>query len=157
MASEYLLVLAGCVLVTLPLEFILGARVYRRPARLAAVVLPVAAVFYVWDLVAIARGHWWFNPARTSGVLLPGGVPLEEALFFLVIPLCGLLTYEAVGAVLARRRSRRVEVADPVAEPAKPLARPTHPLAEPSHSLAEPSSPLAELVEARPREGDRDA
>lgn len=134
MAYEYLIVLAACVLVTLPLEFILGARVYRRPARLAAVVLPVAAVFYVWDLVAIARGHWWFNPARTSGVLLPGGVPLEEALFFLVIPLCGLLTYEAVGSVLARRRGWRTEVADPAAESVPPLA--------------EPSRPLAELVEA---------
>lgn len=148
MASEYLLVLAGCVLVTLPLEFILGARVYRRPARLAAVVLPVAAVFYVWDLVAIARGHWWFNPARTSGVLLPGGVPLEEALFFLVIPLCGLLTYEAVGSVLGRRRSWRTEVADPAAEPVPPLAEPSRPLAE----LVEANEP----VEARVREA-RDA
>jgi lycopene beta-cyclase len=103
MNYEYLLVLAGCLLVTVPLEFVLGARVYRRPLRLAAVVLPVAAVFYVWDLVAVARGHWYFNPARTSGILLPGQVPLEEALFFVVIPLCGLLTYEAVGAVLSRR------------------------------------------------------
>lgn len=105
MSYEYLLVLAGCLVITLPLEFLLGARVYRRPLRLVAVVLPVAAVFYLWDLVAVSRGHWWFNPERTSGVLLPGGVPLEEALFFVVIPLCGLLTYEAVGAVLARLRA----------------------------------------------------
>lgn len=155
MAYEYLIVLAACVLVTLPLEFVLGARVYRRPARLAAVVLPVAAVFYLWDLVAIARGHWWFNPARTSGVVLPGGVPLEEALFFLVIPLCGLLTYEAVGSVLDRLRSRRAQIADPSA-PAEtsPLAEQS-PLVEPT-PLAEPI-PLAEPVEARPQAGDRDA
>jgi len=124
MAYEYLIVLAGCVLVTLPLEFVLGARVYRRPARLAAVVLPVAAVFYLWDLVAVARGHWGFNPARTSGILLPGQVPLEEALFFLVIPLCGLLTYEAVGAVLARWRARRTLIADPVTGSDTPVAAP---------------------------------
>lgn len=142
MAYEYLIVLAGCLLVTLPLEFVLGARVYRRPARLVAAVLPVAAVFYLWDLVAMARGHWWFHPARTSGVLLPGGVPLEEALFFLVIPLCGLLTYEAVGSVLARWRARRSLIADPEAGPTSPLA--------------EPASPLAEPVEARPGEA-RDA
>jgi len=121
---EYLIVLAGCLLVTLPLEFVLGARVYRRPARLAAVVLPVAAVFYLWDLIAVARGHWAFNPDRTSGILLPGQVPLEEALFFVVIPLCGLLTYEAVGTVLARWRARRTAIADPVAEPTSPLAEP---------------------------------
>jgi len=127
MPYEYLIVLAGCVLVTLPLEFVLGARVYRRPARLAAVVLPVAAGFYLWDLVAVARGHWGFNPARTSGILLPGQVPLEEALFFLVIPLCGLLTYEAVGAVLARWRARRTLIADPSAEPAEATAAEARP------------------------------
>ena len=45
---EYLLVLAGCLAITAPLEFF-GARVYRRPVRLARAVLPVAPVFLVWD------------------------------------------------------------------------------------------------------------
>ena len=31
-----------------------------------------------------------------------GLMPLEELLFFLVVPVCGLLTYEAVGYVLSR-------------------------------------------------------
>lgn len=104
---QYLALMAGCLLVTLPLELVLGARVYRRPRRLVAAVLPVAAAFVLWDLVAIDRGHWWFNPERTTGIMLPGGLPLEELAFFLVIPICGLLTYEAVGICLARWRSRR--------------------------------------------------
>jgi hypothetical protein len=33
------------------------------------------------------------------------GLPLEELAFFVVIPLAGLLTYEAVGVVIRRRRS----------------------------------------------------
>jgi hypothetical protein len=32
---------------------------------------------------------------------------VEELGFFVVIPLAGLLTYEAVGVVMARRRVRR--------------------------------------------------
>lgn len=35
-----------------------------------------------------------------------GVMPLEELVFFIVIPICGLLTYEAVGTVLKRLRGR---------------------------------------------------
>ncbi len=104
MPGEYLLLMAACLLLTLPLEFWLRARVYRRPVRLAIALAPSLVVFYVWDAVAIARGHWGYSPDHTVGWLLPGAVPLEELVFFLVIPICGLLTYEAVGTVLRRRR-----------------------------------------------------
>ena len=110
---QYLALMAGCLLVTLPLELVLGVRVYRQPARLLRTVLPVAALFTLWDLVAIDRGHWWFNSSFTSGIGLPGGLPLEEVVFFLVIPTCGLLTYEAVGVALGRlRRSGEAATAD---------------------------------------------
>lgn len=103
----YLAAMAACLLITLPLELVLGARVYRQPRRLLLSVLPIAALFVLWDLVAIRRGHWWFDPEKTTGIVLPGGLPLEELVFFLVIPICGLLTYEAVGIVLGRIRTAR--------------------------------------------------
>ncbi|MGE0880443.1 MAG: lycopene cyclase domain-containing protein [Acidimicrobiia bacterium] len=93
---RYLAVMAFCVLVTLPLEFVIGARVYRNPGRLARVLVPVLVVFFVWDVVAIRWGHWSFDPRYVTGWKFPGRVPLEEVVFFLVIPLCGLLTFEAV-------------------------------------------------------------
>ncbi|MEV4151243.1 lycopene cyclase domain-containing protein [Amycolatopsis sp. NPDC049691] len=101
---EYLVVLGACVLVTLPLE-LAGARVYRRPRRLARAVLPVAAAFLVWDALAIAAGIWDFDPAFVTGVSTPFGIPVEEVLFFVVVPVCGVLTYEAVeltGTLLRR-------------------------------------------------------
>ena len=104
---QYLALMAACLLVTLPLEFLLGARVYRRPRRLLLAVVPVALLFVAWDVLAIRRDHWSFSPEFTTGILLPGGIPLEEVVFFVVIPLCGLLTYEAVGTILARRRAAR--------------------------------------------------
>lgn len=91
--------LAFCFLGTLPLEIWLGVRVYRQTRRLLLTLLPVAAVFVVWDLYAIAQGHWDFDPEQTLGVLLPGGVPVEELLFFLVIPACAVLSFEAVRRV----------------------------------------------------------
>ena len=104
MPFEYLLLMAACVAITLPLEFVLGARVYRQPRRLLLAVLPLLLIFYVWDAIAIERGHWDYSPAHTTGWLLPFGVPVEEFVFFIVIPLCGLLTFEAVGRMLPRRR-----------------------------------------------------
>lgn len=104
--GRYLLVLLGCLLVTLPLEFVLRARVYRRPRRLLAALSVPLVVFCVWDIVGIRRGVWTYNPAFVTGVRLPLSLPLEEFLFFLVVPLCGLLTYEAVGHVLQRVRPR---------------------------------------------------
>ena len=101
---QYLLLIAGCALGTLPLELLLGARVYRRPRRLAGALLPVVAVFYGWDVVAIARGHWWFDRRYTTGWLLPGCVPVEELVFFLVIPVCALLAMEAVAIIQTRSR-----------------------------------------------------
>jgi lycopene cyclase domain-containing protein len=95
----YLAVLAGCVVGTAPLEIFLRTRVYARPLRLVAAVAPVALLFVGWDLYAIARHQWSYDRARTTGVLLPGRLPLEELLFFLVIPVCAILTLEAVRAV----------------------------------------------------------
>ena len=95
----YLAVLAFCLLGTLPLELWLGVRVYRRPRRLLLTLLPVVAVFVVWDLYAVASGHWDFDPAQTVGLVLPGGVPVEELLFFVVVPTCAVLAFEAVRRV----------------------------------------------------------
>jgi lycopene cyclase domain-containing protein len=99
---QYLLLMGACLLVTLPLELVFGARVWRRPRRLlAALVLPVV-LFSIWDVVAIARDHWSYSPRYTTGWVLPFDLPVEELVFFVVIPICGLLTLEAVRSLLGR-------------------------------------------------------
>jgi len=95
--------LAGCVAVTVPLEFAYGFKVWRSPRRLAAALIPGALLFTVWDLIVIQRGHWSFSNEHTIGVDLPGGFPVEELLFFIVIPAAAISGYEAVVAGLARR------------------------------------------------------
>lgn len=95
----YLAVLTFVVFGTLWLEFVVRTRVYRRWRRLLLSVLPVAVIFIVWDLYAIAAGHWWFDTSRITGVMLPGGLPLDEMLFFLIIPCAAVLTLEAVRGV----------------------------------------------------------
>ena len=102
----YLGVLAFVVIGTAWLEVALRTRVYARWRRLLAALVPVVLLFCAWDLYAIAAGHWTFDPERTTGVLLPGGLPLDEVLFFVVVPVAAVLTLEAVRSV------KRWEVGD---------------------------------------------
>lgn len=103
---SYVAVLVFVVFGTLWLEFAVHTRVYRRWRRLALSVLPVAVIFIIWDLYAIDAGHWWFDTDRITGILFGGSLPLDEVLFFLIIPIAAVLTLEAVRGV------RRWEVGD---------------------------------------------
>jgi lycopene cyclase domain-containing protein len=94
----YLGVLAFVLVGSLWLEVVLRTRVVARWRRLALALTPVLVVFTLWDLYAIAHGHWTFDPARTTGWRV-ATVPVEELLFFVVVPLASVLTLEAVRAV----------------------------------------------------------
>ena len=109
----YLALLAGCLVVTAPLELLLRVRVYARWRRLLVAVAPEFAVFVVWVLYAIAQGHWDYSDELTLGVRLRGGIPVEEVLFFLVVPLCSVLALEAVGRVTGWDAGYPAEAAEP--------------------------------------------
>jgi lycopene beta-cyclase len=99
---QYLLLMGACAALTLPLEFLFGARVWRRPRRFGrALVLPFVA-FFCWDVVAIGSDHWSFSRAYTTGWQVVLGVPVEEVAFFVVVPACALLTYATVVRALGR-------------------------------------------------------
>ena len=98
--GEYLVVMGLCLLITLPLELLLGARVWRRPRRLLVAMLPLVLAYSIWDIAMIAAGSWSYSDEKLTGILLPFEMPLEELVFFIVVPICGLLTLEAVGNVL---------------------------------------------------------
>jgi len=100
---QYLLVMGACVLVTLPLELLFGVRVWRRPRRLALALAPGLALFVIWDLWATWHGTWSFAARYTIGLRLPGGMAVEELLFFTVIPVCAVLSLEAVRTILGKR------------------------------------------------------
>lgn len=95
----YFGVLAVCLCCALWLEPALRLGVFRRWRRLLLTLAPVVVVFVAWDIAAIAAGHWWYDSGQVIGVTLPGRVPLEELLFFLVVPICAVLGFEAVRKV----------------------------------------------------------
>lgn len=103
MHLTYLALLVGCLLITLPLEIVLRVRVYARWRRWLAAVLPVAIGFVGWDLYAVSRHQWWYDGRQIIGWRVLGRLPVEEVLFFLVVPTCAILGFEAVRAVTGWR------------------------------------------------------
>ena len=101
----YLGVLAFVLVGSAWLELVLRTRVLARWRRLLLSLAPVVVVFALWDAYAVAAGHWTFDPERTTGVRI-ATLPLEEVLFFVVVPFAAVLTLEAVRAV------KRWEVGD---------------------------------------------
>lgn len=96
---NYVAVLVFCLIGSGWLEFVMRAKVYRRWVRLSLVIAPVVLIFTVWDAYAIASNHWYFDLNQITGVYVLFNVPLDEILFFIVIPICSILTFEAVRAI----------------------------------------------------------
>lgn len=92
----YLILLLACLAAAVPLEVVFHLRVLRRPRVLVAALVPELVIFLSWDLYAVGRHQWSYDPRRTLDMTLPGGLPVEEVLFFVVIPVCAILTFEAV-------------------------------------------------------------
>jgi lycopene cyclase domain-containing protein len=69
-------------------------------------ILPVLLVFSIWDAYAIAQNHWKFDSRFITGINVIANIPLDEILFFIVIPICAILSFEAV------RSARDWEVGD---------------------------------------------
>ncbi len=96
---SYVAMLLFTVVGSFWLEIFLKVRVLKRIKRVILSIAPVAIVFLIWDAYAIAKKHWYFDPNQTLGIKLPFDIPLEELLFFVIVPLAAILTIEAVRSV----------------------------------------------------------
>ena len=95
----YFAMLTFTVLGSFWLEIILNVGVLRRIKRAMLAILPTATIFLIWDYYAVNSKHWFFDREQVVGIFGPGGIPLEEFLFFIVVPLAALMTIEAVRRV----------------------------------------------------------
>jgi lycopene cyclase domain-containing protein len=91
--SVYLIILAASLLFPLIYSFERQIAFYRKWPSLFPAILIVAIFFIGWDIVFTAKGIWWFNPANVGKFRLVN-LPLEECLFFFVIPYVSVFTYE---------------------------------------------------------------
>ena len=88
------------------LEVVLKVGVLRRIKRAAISIAPVALLFLIWDAYAIKQGHWFFDREKILGIYGPFNIPLEEFLFFIIIPMAAILTIEGVTTVKPHLREK---------------------------------------------------
>lgn len=68
----------------LAIQWGFGGDLILRRAKLWAVALSIPTIyFWLADRIAIGLNIWWISPEHTTGILLLG-LPLEEAVFFLI-------------------------------------------------------------------------
>lgn len=91
----YLALTIGSVLFPLLFSFYPKANFSKEWKHLFPALLITALVFIVWDEWFTQMNIWGFNPRYITGIYL-GSLPLEEVLFFILIPYACLFIYFAV-------------------------------------------------------------
>ena len=56
----------------------------------------ILVIYLIWDFWAVSKGSWFFDSDQILGIMLFGMLPLEEVLFFIIVPMMTVLTYLAL-------------------------------------------------------------
>ena len=71
-------------------------RIGKRWRELLFTELAILVIYLVWDTWAIAKKSWFFDAHQIVKIDLLPKVPIEEVLFFIIVPLMVILSYQAL-------------------------------------------------------------
>lgn len=91
----YALILIGSLAGPLALSFDKKVAFFRKWKEVLMAGIVPALIFIIWDMYFTNQGVWWFSEQHISGIKL-GNLPVEEVLFFFVVPFCCLFIYECI-------------------------------------------------------------
>ncbi|MFW5830708.1 MAG: lycopene cyclase domain-containing protein [Prolixibacteraceae bacterium] len=106
----YLLLMLGSVIVPVIYSFEEQVQFYRKLKYLFPAIIFSGAIFILWDIRFTEFGIWEFNPEYVLGITILH-LPLEEWLFFLVIPYCCVFIYEVIKVKLPHIEKNNLFVA----------------------------------------------
>jgi lycopene cyclase domain-containing protein len=93
--SLYLSILVFSVIIPFLLSFDKKVRFYRKWKALFPSIIIVGSIYLTADIIFVNQGIWGFNASYHSGIILLG-LPLEEWLFFIVIPYASVFIHYVV-------------------------------------------------------------
>jgi lycopene beta-cyclase len=99
--SKYMEVLLLAGVVPLAISFYPPLKFWRNLKALISTLIFLIVIFGAWDIFAVWRGHWYFHPRHINGLIIIN-LPVEEWLFFLVIPFCCVFTWEVLQFIKKR-------------------------------------------------------
>jgi len=91
----YFLLLGASILYPLAQSFEWRITMHRKFRFIWPGIFLTAIPFLIWDVLFTQAGIWGFNHEYTRDLYI-AGLPLEEILFFLVVPYCIFFTYEVL-------------------------------------------------------------
>jgi lycopene cyclase domain-containing protein len=94
--STYFLIIFSIIIVPLIYSIFDKTLFYLKNIKsLIFSILIVGGFFIVWDIIVTIRGHWDFSKNEIFGIYF-FGLPIEEILFFIVVPFSCLLIWETL-------------------------------------------------------------
>jgi lycopene cyclase domain-containing protein len=97
----YFIILAASLAGPLALSFDKKVAFYKNWKYLFPAMIIPALLYIVWDFYFTAKGVWSFNENYITGTKLYN-LPLEEVLFFFIVPYCCLFIYECICSYFQR-------------------------------------------------------
>lgn len=102
----YFLIL-GCSLAgPLILSFDKKVGFYKKWKYLFPAMLLPAFIYIAWDIFFTAKNVWSFNPNYITGIKIIN-LPVEEVLFFFVVPYCCVFIYECIRCYFPQLSNKR--------------------------------------------------
>jgi lycopene cyclase domain-containing protein len=89
----------------LALSFDKKVAFYKKWKYLFPVMLFPALFYITWDIFFTSKGVWSFNENYITGIKLVN-LPIEEVLFFFVVPYCCLFIYECIGTYFPNLKTK---------------------------------------------------
>ena len=96
--SSYLLILLFSISIPFLFSFHPRIKFYKNWIAFLISTICIAPIFIVWDIMFTKQGIWGFNHIHTGNLNLYN-LPIEECLFFLIIPYCCIFTHETLQKV----------------------------------------------------------
>lgn len=103
----YFLILAASLAGPLTLSFDKKVAFYKNWKYVFPALVIPASFYIIWDIYFTSKGVWHFNENYITGVKWYG-LPVEEILFFLLVPYCCVFIYECVRSYFPHLKNKKM-------------------------------------------------
>jgi len=102
----YFLILAASIAGPFGLSFDKKVGFYKTWKWLFPAMIIPALIYIAWDIFFTSKGVWSFNEDYISGIKLVN-LPIEEVLFFFIVPYCCIFIYECIRCYFPNLKNKK--------------------------------------------------
>lgn len=104
---HYLFVLGFIAFCAIAVSLAFRLRVPRFWCNFVIADLSILVIYLNWDYWAIKKENWSFDDEQILGIHLFGGIPIEEVLFFIIVPLMTVIVYVTLLKIIKYIKGKR--------------------------------------------------